>query len=289
MENGPTNIPIGDGTLLMALPPGFDSEIQDDGTVFVAWSELRELLLLRFSVMTIGAKPPAKAADLDMSADVVEGAKEKGHVAIQSGDKAWYCKDSESEHNGQLIWMRFWHVGFKNRMIVVSLTCSSRDKVHDLVHRTLDLMPDIIDGLRVRAETSPLTEQESAFLESQRNLVRDKLRTKYGVYSLPSIKADLPVLQQLLNDRVFSPEQEHEWSSVGVVFGDIVANELGLRWVAHCDEYGAEPALNLDGTSIKLFPRPMILKRIEKRETMDLKHQLEQLGTLVSRLKRDGY
>ena len=64
---------------------------------------------------------------------------------------------------------------------------------------------------------------------------------------------------------------------------------LGLEWIAHCDEFGVEAALNLPGTSITLFPRTMILKRVEKGEGVDLTELLTSLRQATDDMRDRGY
>ncbi|TWT17122.1 DUF3806 domain-containing protein, partial [Luteimonas marina] len=57
---------------------------------------------------------------------------------------------------------------------------------------------------------------------------------------------------------------------LGITFGDALAQHMGLDWVAVEDEYGRDPALRLDGTSVLVFPMTSISKRIEQGEVVDV-------------------
>jgi hypothetical protein len=105
---------------------------------------------------------------------------------------------------------------------------------------------------------------------------------------MPRLKWDLPILQRIIDDRVFSAKQEREWTCLGVVFGDIVSCEIGLDWIAYCDEFGAEPALHLANTSLVVFPRTMILKRVERAERPDLHDLFSSLEKTISDLRSKG-
>jgi hypothetical protein len=43
---------------------------------------------------------------------------------------------------------------------------------------------------------------------------------------------------RLIDDTVFKKSQTYELQSLGIVFGDVLASELPLRWVMITDEYG---------------------------------------------------
>ena len=53
------------------------------------------------------------------------------------------------------------------------------------------------------------------------------------------------------------------------------------------DELGRDPALILEGTSIKLFPLTMISKRIEKGESVDVYDLFEGICEKVFEIKKD--
>jgi hypothetical protein len=118
---------------------------------------------------------------------------------------------------------------------------------------------------------------EVAFLAERRKVIRDVLKNRYGIDRLPASKAELPVLQNLVDDGVFGPEQDYEWRCFGVALGDVVAAEFGLEWIARCDERGAEPALRLSGTSFLVFPQTMLLEPLERNESIDLLHLVDCL------------
>jgi hypothetical protein len=282
-------VAIGDGSTLIQLPDMFELDIEDDGTLCAAPSIQPDILTLRFSVLTVTPKESAQAAKVNVAATIIDGARAKGREEHTAQDKAWYSEDQDSEQDGVPIWLRFWYVGFRNKTIIVSLCCEAESKGHALVNEMLTLIPELIPTISQRSEKSSLTRTEVAQLDQQRHLISKRLRESYDVYSLPMLRSDLNTLQRLVDDKPFSIEQEYEWSCAGVVFGDVIASELGLDWIAQCDEYGVEPALNYNKTSITVFPRPMILKRVEKGERADLIFLLDQLAKSVDEMRSKGY
>src|SRR6185436_14324306 len=71
---------------------------------------------------------------------------------------------------------------------------------------------------------------ERARLDRQRALIAGLVKQRYGTRTLTKTKSDLPALQRLLDDHVFSRTQTYELQSLGVAFGDVLASELGLSW-----------------------------------------------------------
>jgi Domain of unknown function (DUF3806) len=78
------------------------------------------------------------------------------------------------------------------------------------------------------------------------------LNERYGTAALSGTQRDLPLLQRLIDDKVFKRSQTYELPSLGVVFGDVLASEFHLRWVMITDEYGADPTLRLKNTSLNI-------------------------------------
>ena len=288
MNDDAETIAIGDGSIVLQLSTRLSTELEEDGTICGFIPDAPDLLALRFSSVTCSAETPDRTAKLDFAAEILAQGNQKGRPIMQVGATSWYYEDQDTRENAEMLWIRFWHGGHRNKRIIVSLTCGYNDRQNLLVQEIIALVPKCLATLKPRAQKTPLTSLETQILNDQRALVQNTLRNKYGTFLMPQLRADLPALQRIVNDRVFSPEQEHEWSCVGVAFGDVIANELGLDWIVQCDVHGTEPALNLSGTSITLFPRPMIMKRVEKGEYPDLACLLGKLEESMLQLKQKG-
>jgi hypothetical protein len=117
---------------------------------------------------------------------------------------------------------------------------------------------------------SELSVQDKARLDQQRALVATTAKQRYGIPALSRTKQDLPILQRLIDDKVFKKSQTYEWQSLGVVFGDVLASELPLRWVMITDEYGTDPTLRFKNTSVNINALTMLSKRVERDESVDV-------------------
>jgi Domain of unknown function (DUF3806) len=107
-------------------------------------------------------------------------------------------------------------------------------------------------------------------LDQQRALVAAAAKQRYGTAGLSRTKKDLPILQRLIDDKVFKKSQTYELQSLGVVFGDVLASELPLRGVMITDEYGTDPTLRFKNTSVNINVLTMISKRVERDEPVDV-------------------
>jgi hypothetical protein len=102
---------------------------------------------------------------------------------------------------------------------------------------------------------------------------REKYRTTAG---------KLGLLRALLRAGTFLPTQTWELQSMGVVMGDALVQELGLRWVIVEDEYGRDPALAVPGKTLLLYPLTMISKRVEAGRSVDV---FELFNWMASEIK----
>jgi hypothetical protein len=114
-----------------------------------------------------------------------------------------------------------------------------------------------------------LSPEDSNRLDQQRAIVAVVAKQRYAA-ALTRTEKDLPVLQRLLDDKVFKKSQTYELQSLGVVFGDVLASGLPLRWVMITDEFGADPTLRFKNTSININALTMISKRVERDEPVDV-------------------
>jgi hypothetical protein len=118
-------------------------------------------------------------------------------------------------------------------------------------------------------QVSEPTPEDLAHLAKQRARIEaylaDESRDKYQTAA-----GKLGLLRALLEAKVFRPDQTWELQSMGIVLGDALAQELGLRWVMVEDEYGRDPALAVPGKSLLVFPLTMISKRVEANRPLDV-------------------
>src|SRR5262252_9593372 len=94
----------------------------------------------------------------------------------------------------------------------------------------------------------PLNPDDIADLEAKRTWVRghydEVARGKYD-----TLDEKLRLLDAILQNKWIAPDETLKLQCLGVTFGDALAQNLGLTWVAVEDQYGRDPALVLDGSS----------------------------------------
>jgi Domain of unknown function (DUF3806) len=114
----------------------------------------------------------------------------------------------------------------------------------------------------------PFSAEDTLRVQKHRQWVQGFFDERGASYKTVQDKLDL--VGAILNSSSIGVEETWKLQSLGIVFGDALAQELGLIWVAVEDEYGRDPALSVPGTSLLSFPLTAISKRIEKGEEVDV-------------------
>lgn len=123
---------------------------------------------------------------------------------------------------------------------------------------------------------SELSNEDNARLEQQRAVVAAAVKQQYGLAHLAGTKSDLPVLQNLINEKVFNKTQTYELQCLGVAFGDVLTSELPLRWAMVTDEFGTDPTLRFKETTLQINALTMISKRVERGEPVNVQWLLDK-------------
>src|SRR6185436_17937018 len=149
MKSTLQTIDIGDGSLLIQLPETFSWEFEEEGTLCAYLADDPELLVLRFSVITVAHENAENTAAIDLAAENAAQALAHGVAATRLVDRSYFCYEENSEHEGRPIWLRFWQAGFRNHSLVISLCTGRADKEKPGVGETLQLVPRLIQSLCV--------------------------------------------------------------------------------------------------------------------------------------------
>ncbi|NSX55964.1 DUF3806 domain-containing protein [Parasulfitobacter algicola] len=116
---------------------------------------------------------------------------------------------------------------------------------------------------------SPLSVKDSERLEVQRSVVINFV-SEGSLEQYRTAAGKLGTLRALLEAGVFEADQTYELQCMGIVLGDALVQQHGFEWVAVEDDFGRDPALRVERTSVLLFPLTMISKRVERGEIVDV-------------------
>ncbi|MEE3326075.1 MAG: DUF3806 domain-containing protein [Myxococcota bacterium] len=127
----------------------------------------------------------------------------------------------------------------------------------------------------------------SELMKSERQRKRaNELALRYlGTPLRGSSLRNLETLQRLLNGQFISKEDVMDQQSLGVVLGDVMAQNLHLTWVVVDDKVGHSRALRWQDTQPIFFPVTMISKRVSAGEKVDIQDLYQAVSDQVETLE----
>ena len=132
-----------------------------------------------------------------------------------------------------------------------------------------------------------LATEELEWLERARDWVKGHF-TERPDEKYRTIDGKLRVIAANLEQHWIAPSETWKLQSLGIAFGDALAQKLMLEWVTVDDEYGRVPALNWPGTSILSFPLTAISKRIERGDEVDVWQLFDDTVEAITNLAHSG-
>ncbi|MBI2422979.1 MAG: DUF3806 domain-containing protein [Candidatus Hydrogenedentes bacterium] len=134
-----------------------------------------------------------------------------------------------------------------------------------------------------------LNQHDLAEIEVRRALVRSWIAHNPDlVRALDTIAGRLLFIDSVISQQLLSAEMVYEWQCLGIIFGDALADRLGLEWQVVEEEGFRDPCLVAPGTTIVLFPMTMLSKRIEQGDNIDLHHFFDGLCEQVTAMRKGG-
>jgi Domain of unknown function (DUF3806) len=135
-------------------------------------------------------------------------------------------------------------------------------------------------------KVEPLSTDDSARLEKQRAWVRDHYDPG-ARHQYDTLEGKLRLVETILRENWIDATETWKLQSLGVAFGDALAEKMGLVWVAVEDEHGRDPALHDCGRTLVLFPLTMISKRVERGEEVNVREMFAGMCAEITRLRSD--
>ena len=130
----------------------------------------------------------------------------------------------------------------------------------------------------------PLSAEHAAHNETQRGWLRDQF-DEDSRHDYDSVEGKVAMLDSILRSDRIGPGESWKLQSLGVTFGDILVQKLGLDWVSVEDDYGNDPGLQDPQTTVLLFPLTAISKRVEQGESVDIRALLDYFCKTVIELR----
>lgn len=154
---------------------------------------------------------------------------------------------------------------------------------HEEEFKAMDI--NVVREGNVTPSHSRLAESDELELERAREWIKGHFVTDSEL-KYASIEGKLRVVTAILAGGWVKPSDTWKLQSLGVAIGDAMAQALMLDWVVVEDELGRDVALNWPSTSLYLFPKTMISKRVEQGVVVDVKALFERM---CAQLREDAF
>jgi hypothetical protein len=269
----------------VSIPTDFVAKMEDDATLLV-YPRGCESLSFRLSSISFVKKGGDEHGG---RAYVRDKAQEKGLEYQEADDRGILTYEEKTVENGTPLILRFWEVGMRNTVVVVSATILRAKRNNAVVRSTLNAVPNILqsievarihriiesDGRNVETVTEttdrtpstlvPFSGKEEAWLASSLALARELCR-KYSSGG---------ELEPAELDRIFSrwmyEENEKETgesvvNALGAAFGAWLADRYSFSWGVLTDECGTEYVVRHKLGETTAYPIASVRKRIESRQ-----------------------
>ncbi|CAH1652974.1 conserved hypothetical protein [Hyphomicrobiales bacterium] len=128
--------------------------------------------------------------------------------------------------------------------------------------------------------TEALAGDDAAHVERQREWVRGHFKPEFR-HRYETVDGKLRIIQALLTPGMIEPDETWKLQSLGITFGDALAQELGLAWTVVDDAVGRDPALRDAESGLIIFVLTMISKRVENGEEIDVRDLFDGSVKLV--------
>lgn len=124
------------------------------------------------------------------------------------------------------------------------------------------------------------------FMQEQRDFIDQTARRYLGSQLKGQTRHDLGVLQTLLDRELISRDNTQGLQAMGVVLGDCLQREEGLRWIVYIDQYGRSRALAVPGQDEVIFPITMISRRAEVGNKVDVDAVYKKAEAAVTEIRQ---
>lgn len=120
--------------------------------------------------------------------------------------------------------------------------------------------PSWAQGSDIERRIEPLSPLDRQFMDSQRKTIAE-FANSMGRTLSGNADRDLDTLQRILDSNVVARDDVLTQQAMGVVFGDLLAEALAMKWVVYRDRAGRTRALRYGNEDIYLYPITMISRR----------------------------
>lgn len=292
----------------VSLPEFLSVELEDEKTLLAHPGN--DLISIRFSSISFTKK--GVCTDEVARPYVRKKSEEENHPYYEIGDMGVLSFEKPSEQDGKQLLIRYWYVGSKSTLVIVSATMLSSKLEEPCVTELLSFMPRIIETVAItkthkfaeyEGHKVPITQEvvapqaqkitpfgpsENAWLEENRQLAAS-LSVTYGSGGELSPEELDVVFSRWTFDDDNKESGELVANALGATFGDYLVEEHGFRWVVVSDQYGTDYAVRHPIGETMAFPVSSVGKRIERNEAECFQNlRVAVLATLKQRMEESS-
>ena len=300
-------LPGGIGSV--SLPERFATEMEGNDTL-LAYPENRGDITFRFT--SISFVPKDQEQEGAAPEHVRERAAEKGYTFRFVADKGVASYDTEAEEEGTPLLIKYWEIGQKNTLLIMSATIV-RDQVGSRhVKRMLAIVPRIIDSVDIRKRHRKLVTDTGEEIDATVETVEpvEQVFREFSATETTWLREGLTAAKKLSFrygsgrdldpaelDNVFSAwmaaengkeDAKNIADALGAAFGDHLVREVGFRWGVIEDEYGKEVAVRHSLGETTAYPRASVQKRIDDRQPTFFASVYAVIMDQLERARADG-
>jgi len=112
--------------------------------------------------------------------------------------------------------------------------------------------------------TEPVSPIDQKFMEDQRDSIDDLARRHFGRQLNGEKGNDIAIMQRLLDDNIVTAEQKSKLQAMGLILGDLLKAQYGLKWIVYFDKYGRSRSLQVPGHEKEfIFPVTQVSRKAE--------------------------
>ena len=276
---------IGNGLISIKAPSKYYSDWENEETVILYTGSDTDIWI-RLSVISVA--PKDKSAD-NIFDTVIKNGCDAGYTVKIEDDKSYYRYISESKEEAAITF--FYEIGYKYNYVIITLTTLLEKKDDAETISALKDIEEIIPTIsEISLKDSALFEPKYTDFDGINERISNILNVnKEQVDDLHEDEKTLPLIQSILDRKLYDATQTAKLQSLGIAMGDYMQyKNPSFHWAVVRDEYGRDLCLQYQDYAINIFPMTMISKRIEKGETVNVKGLVEGLFAQVEKIANDG-
>lgn len=134
--------------------------------------------------------------------------------------------------------------------------------------------------------TDPLTPLDQRYMEERRQELNSLAQISLGRSFGHSRDSDLRIIQDILDRKLVGADETAQLQAMGIVLGEYLRREHGLRWVVYSDAKGRSRALEVPAKDEFIFPVTQISSRVRVGAEVDVQAIYQRLEQEIKRIKK---